>query len=109
MNRNINNIAVIGGNGAIGSAFVKQLCKSYPKAKISSFSRSKPLHLLPSVMYYEIDYYDEISIENAAAVASQSAPVDMVIVAVGILHENNISPEKSLKELNFSNFQRFLK
>ena len=53
-----------------------------------------------------IDYTDEASIEAAAALASKDSPLDIVMVATGLLHDGELMPEKSLKELSAEKFQR---
>jgi len=100
------NIAIIGGSGAISRAFTKHLLEVYPDTIIHVFSRHKPKTALPYVLYHLIDYKDESSIETAAITASKEAPLDMVMVATGILHDGELMPEKSLKALSAEKFQR---
>ena len=102
----VNNIVIIGGSGAIGRAFTLQLSVSYPKATIHAFSRHQPEKVLLNVKYHTIDYQDENSIEKSALVASRETPLDMVIVATGILHDGELMPEKSQKELSAEKFHR---
>ena len=102
----VNNIVIIGGSGAIGRAFTLQLSVSYPNATIHAFSRHQPEKVLLDVKYHTIDYQDETSIEKSALVASRETPLDMVIVATGILHDGELMPEKSQKELSAEKFQR---
>jgi NAD(P)-dependent dehydrogenase (short-subunit alcohol dehydrogenase family) len=49
---------------------------------------------------HSIDIEDEDSIKNAAQIASKDAKLDMVIVATGILYDQDIMPEKSLRDLS---------
>jgi Dehydrogenases with different specificities (related to short-chain alcohol dehydrogenases) len=102
----INNIAILGGSGAIGSSFTKQLSVLYPNATINVFSRHKPDKALPDLRYHCINYQNETSINKSALIASKDALLDMVIVATGILHEGEMMPEKSLKDLNAEKFHR---
>ena len=102
----INNIAILGGSGAIGSSFTLQLSLLYPNATINVFSRQNPEKVLPDVRYHSISYQDEPSIDESAFIASKDAPLDMVIVATGILHEGELMPEKSLKDLSAEKFHR---
>ena len=53
-----------------------------------------------------MDYQSEDSIRSCADLASQGQPLDLVLVTTGILHETNLRPEKSLRELSFEKFQR---
>lgn len=91
------NIAVIGSSGAIGSAFTKRLSNQYPKASLYKFSHTGD---------HSIDYTSEASIAEAAMLTSKDGPLDLVIVANGILHDGDIMPEKSLKELSAEKFHR---
>lgn len=102
----VNNIVIIGGSGAIGRAFTLQLSVTYPNATIHAFSRHKLEQMLLHVKYHTIDYQDETSIEKSALLASRETPLDMVIVATGILHEGELMPEKSQKELSAEKFHR---
>jgi len=98
MSLNPQNIAIIGASGAIGSAFVTLVSKKYPNASLYAFSRKAQQGIHP------IDYSSEESIAAAAELASKYLPLDLVIIANGILHDGNMMPEKSLKELSAENF-----
>ncbi len=86
----LSNIAIIGSSGAIGSALTERLKALYPDATLHTFSRSDG----------SINYQNESSIEAAAKQASAQKPLDMVIVATGMLYNDKIMPEKSLKEIS---------
>lgn len=101
----INNIAVIGSSGAIGSAFTQQLAVLHPNAVIHAFSRCEIKACADNTVYHTIDYKSEASIEQAASLASKNAPLDMVIVATGLLHHDDLMPEKSLRDLSAEKFQ----
>ena len=91
------NIVVIGASGAIGHALVQQLAERFPAASLHQFSRHTA---------QPIDYDSEQSIAAAAKLAVQSAPLDLVIAATGMLHASDLRPEKSLKELSADKLQR---
>ena len=97
MNFNPENMAVIGASGAIGSAFAKVLAQQHPNASLFTFSRKGP---------HVIDYHNEESLAQAAALAAKEKPLDLVIVATGILHGEGLMPEKSLRSLSAEQFQR---
>ena len=54
----------------------------------------------------KIDFSDEASIAAAATEASRGARLDWVIVAAGVLHGDDLAPEKSLRELSASSFEQ---
>ena len=94
---NLKNIAFIGSSGGIGQAFVDVLSRQYSNANLYPFSRTGE---------YRIDYASEDSIAEAANIASKTGPLDLVIVANGMLHSKEIMPEKSIKELARYKFQQ---
>ena len=96
MNLKPQNIAIIGASGAIGSAFTRILSKKNPGATLFSFSRNSQYH---------IDYSNEDSIARAAELSAKKIPLDLVIVANGILHDGKIMPEKSLIDLSAKKFR----
>jgi NAD(P)-dependent dehydrogenase (short-subunit alcohol dehydrogenase family) len=91
------NIAILGASGAIGSAFTRLLSKTYPTASLFAFSQNGE---------HFIDYSSEDSIAKAAELAAKKKPLDLVIVANGILHNSKIMPEKSLRDLSAEKFHR---
>jgi NAD(P)-dependent dehydrogenase (short-subunit alcohol dehydrogenase family) len=91
------NIAILGASGAIGSAFTKILSEKHPNASMFAFSRNSE-HI--------INYNSEDSIAEAAELAAKEKPLDLVIVAGGILHDGELMPEKSLRDLSAEKFHR---
>lgn len=87
------NIVII-GSGAIGNAFASYLAETHPKANIAQFSQRLK----------NINYHDEASIKQASQ--SVAEPIDLVIVATGMLHDKETMPEKALKELTADNMQK---
>lgn len=103
-NYQYDHIAVIGSSGAIGSAFVRQLALAHPNGVIHAFSREPTQYVQENIRGYRIDYTDEASIAEAASCAAQQGPLDLVLVASGILHDNGMMPEKSLRDLSAEKF-----
>ena len=97
MHAQFTNIAVIGASGAIGGACARRLAECYPAARVHAFARDAELR---------IDYEDEASIAAAAELAAQAGPLDLVLVATGMLHSSNTLPEKSLRDLSADKFAR---
>lgn len=98
-------IAIIGASGAIGGAMVSQLSETYPSAKILAFSRSEATFNQANVTSHCMDTYIEADIERGAELASQHGPLDLVVVATGLLHNDALMPEKSLRDLSAQKFQ----
>ena len=97
MNSDPQNIAILGASGAMGHAFASRLSKKYPDASLFAFSRNGQ---------HRIDYRSEDAIAAAAELATKHKPLSLVIVANGMLHEGEMMPEKSLRELSAEKFHR---
>jgi len=95
------NVAVIGASGGLGRAFVEQLAGNSNIERVYAFSRTAIDGLSTNVQSAELDLTDEELIAAAAELAAAEAPLDLVIVASGILHRDpHVKPEKSMRELN---------
>jgi NAD(P)-dependent dehydrogenase (short-subunit alcohol dehydrogenase family) len=93
------NVGVIGAGGGIGRAFVEILAGDDGVRQVHAFSRKPREWSESKVASHHLDLEDEESIEAAAATASDS-PLDLVIVATGVLHRGeHIRPEKAMREL----------
>lgn len=88
---------VIGAGGGIGAALVAALHASAEFDVIHALSRQPP-DGFGAIRTSAIDVGDEASI--AAAAEQIGSPLDLVIIATGILHENSRRPEKALRDLD---------
>lgn len=95
---------IIGASGAIGDAVTKNLTKRNGIEKIYTFSRAKTSFNNNIIIESNIDFFDEETIINAAN--SINDEVDLIFIASGILHDNEMQPEKSLKDLSADNFKK---
>ncbi|MDE2648455.1 MAG: SDR family NAD(P)-dependent oxidoreductase [Paracoccaceae bacterium] len=100
------NVAIIGASGALGKALVENLSKDNDTKNIFAFSRKKILFSSEKVQTHSIDFEEEDSIFRASNCISKLMPLDLIIVATGILHDINLYPEKSLKDLSTEKFQK---
>ena len=100
----MDNIAVIGASGAIGGALTEHLAYLHPGAMLTAFSRSPTTFADPRINSRILDYENETEIASAAVLASESGPLDLVIVASGLLHDDETMPEKSLRDLSGEKF-----
>ncbi len=95
------NVSIIGSSGAIGRALVDQLETDDRVSVINAFSRDSETRIQGKVRHHFLDLSDEPSIREAAAFASADGPIDLAVVATGILHrDNRLQPEKSMRELD---------
>ncbi|WP_085908970.1 SDR family NAD(P)-dependent oxidoreductase [Kiloniella majae] len=95
----MDNIVVFGGSGTIGKALVQKLSSEYPSAFLHVFSRREIPYFLPKITCYELDFLNEEELSLKANMIKE--PVDLVIVATGKLHDKDLMPEKSLKDLSY--------
>ena len=94
-------IAVIGASGGIGAALVELFSQDPRVAMVYALSRTHCPIVSPKVTPGELDITDEKSIANCAAMASSESPLDIVVVATGVLWSGGtIRPEKSLREVD---------
>ena len=68
--------------------------------------RTRSLPAQPNIQETTIDYFDEAQLENAASQFSNSEPLDLVFIANGILHQDDLQPEKALRALTADNLRR---
>jgi NAD(P)-dependent dehydrogenase (short-subunit alcohol dehydrogenase family) len=88
---------VIGAGGGIGGALVEALAASGGYTRVHALSRD-PRADEGVIAGGIIDVADEASIRRAAE--RIGAPLDLVVIATGILHEDGRMPEKALRELD---------
>jgi NAD(P)-dependent dehydrogenase (short-subunit alcohol dehydrogenase family) len=95
------NVVVAGASGGIGQALVSALQADARVGKIAALSR-KPLHAgIPGLDHHVLDFFDETAIASVASACAAPGPIDLVIVATGILHrEPDIGPEKRIADLD---------
>ncbi len=99
--RSDSNVAIVGASGGIGLALVELLAADEGVRSIHAISRSSVPLRAGNVHGHQLDLNDEASIEAAAVAASSDDPLDLVVVASGILHRGDeLQPEKSMRELN---------
>jgi len=101
------NIAIVGASGGIGRALVERLADSGRISRVHALSRT-PIELNSGrIVRHSIDILDEESVRQAAAAASDRGPLDLVIVAAGILHDSSgLWPEKNLQDLDAQKLTR---
>jgi NAD(P)-dependent dehydrogenase (short-subunit alcohol dehydrogenase family) len=84
---------VFGASGGIGAAFVQRLADDTAVAVVHAGARQMVAGR-SKVLPFRFDLTDEASIAEAAAAIG---PIDLIIVATGVLHNEHIQPEKSLR------------
>ncbi|MGI0479212.1 SDR family NAD(P)-dependent oxidoreductase [Geminocystis sp. CENA526] len=108
------NVLIIGGSQGIGNGFVQQLMTQPDVNYIFATYRHslKQLEGLSTekVIPVKVDVTQETDIENAVkTILSRVKDLHLVINCVGILHEKDLQPEKSLKHLNADNLLHYFR
>ncbi len=89
----------VGASGGIGRALTTKLAETPAVAHILACSRSRPAIDHPKVGFHPLDLLDEATI--AAAAGTQARPLDLVLVATGILHDGQaLRPERTWRALD---------
>ena len=98
---------VFGATGALGAAFVAALAQDPRVARLYAAARRPPAtdpaqppagHTRVSWLAFDLE--DEPSIAAAVAAAAAAGPLDLVIVATGVLHDGaRLQPEKTWRSL----------
>lgn len=103
---------LIGATGGIGHALVKQLLVDDRVGRLYAFSRSAPADAeklttaYPDrLSFHHIDLSDENSIGTAATLLAEQSP-QLVLVTTGLLHTEEIMPEKSWRTLEGDYFHQ---
>jgi NAD(P)-dependent dehydrogenase (short-subunit alcohol dehydrogenase family) len=93
-------VAVIGASGGIGSALIRQLSASPRVSGLYALSRSAMPDADARAVPLPLDLRDEKSIEAAAARIGEQGPLQLVVVATGVLHRlPGLRPERSWRQL----------
>lgn len=88
-----------GASGGIGRALVEALKESGDFATIHAGSRTPFVPQEDNVRPFEFDLLNEASIAAGAEAVIAAGPVDLIIIATGMLHNNRHQPEKRFAAL----------
>ena len=105
---------VFGATGALGAAFVAALAQDPRVARVYAVARRPPDGTDPhrpaaapgKLSWLPFDLQDEPSIAAAVAAAAAEGPLDLVLVATGVLHDGaRLQPEKTWRSLASDSLQ----
>ena len=97
---------VIGSSGAIGSAFVKALLERNDSISLHAVARTDVAADTTRAVYHKTDFRDEASLQAVAEEIAADGPVDMILVATGLLHDGPLRPEKALRDISAESLER---
>ena len=111
------NALIVAASQGIGLGFVKKLLQDDRIAKVYVTSRQleSACDLIAlagehseRLICLEMDITDELQIiEAVQKIRTQVDKLHLVVNCVGLLHENTLQPEKSLKQINSENLLRY--
>lgn len=92
---------ILGASGGIGAALVEVLASSDDYAAIYAGSRRDVAPRRAQVASFRFDLAQESSLQAAADRIAAEGPLDLMLVATGLLHRGtNVRPEKSYHQLD---------
>ena len=92
------NIIIAGSSGSIGGEFTKQYTDDPNVEKVVTLSRNVNNLNHEKIQSIKIDYSNEATFKNLDEI-SQLNSISKVIIATGILHTDQIKPEKSIDSI----------
>lgn len=110
---NQSNVLIVGASGGIGLAFVHQFLARKTRIFATYRHPSLPLQDLQSqygdrLVCLPLEITDEVQIIHTLAQIKESvANLHWVINCVGLLHEGDLQPEKSLRHLQTEQLQQY--
>jgi NAD(P)-dependent dehydrogenase (short-subunit alcohol dehydrogenase family)/flavin reductase (DIM6/NTAB) family NADH-FMN oxidoreductase RutF len=99
-------ILVIGASGGIGEAYCKSVLTQFPDIQLIRMARDveKLPPLTADVLDIEVDLSDDDSIDNAISALPKDTPIDWAFIASGWLHDEQMKPEKTYRNLTRKQF-----
>lgn len=92
---------VFGAGGAIGAALVEALAADARVCEIHACARRAPDLESQTIAGHCCDITSDAELARVAAEVGEGGPVDLVIVATGILHDGaDVAPEKSMGDID---------
>ena len=94
--------AIIGAGGGIGQALAARLANA--GVDVLAFARRPGIG--DGAVHRTMDIADETTIEAACRTIGPGAPIRLIVVATGLLHDHGLQPEKTVKALDAGHLQR---
>lgn len=100
------NACIFGASGGVGSALVSALATGLPEWTIHAGSRTGTVRECMNVRPFRFDLEDEGAIAGSLQRIGQAGPLDLVIIATGVLHGDGLEPEKTYRAFDADAAQR---
>ena len=99
-------VIIIGASGGIGKALVKNLDNSDQVDKIYALSRNPEKSTSNKIITEKLDLSNEDSIQSTSSKLLTTGKFDLCIIATGLLQDKEMTPEKNMKSLKTSSFNK---
>ena len=99
------NILIAGASGGIGKEFTKFYSDDPNVEKVIALSRRVNNVNDPNIQSIEVDYSREETFDNLNDIL-QLESINTIIIATGILHTDQIKPEKSIASIDLLTLQK---
>lgn len=99
------NILIAGASGGIGKEFIKFYCEDPNIEKVIALSRKISNDNNPKIKSIKVDYSHEETFDNLDGILLLES-ISTIIVATGILHNDQIKPEKSIAGVDLVTLQK---
>ncbi len=99
------NIIISGASGGIGKEFIKFYCDDPNVEKVFALSRKMNNVNNPKIKSIKVDYFNEETFDNLDDILLLES-ISTIIIASGILHTDQIKPEKSIDGVDLVTLQK---
>ena len=99
-------IAIFGASSALALAFKRYFESTIELENLFLFSRSPVGDLGPKTSWYPLNYDTELSFQGAVDALPNKQNFDLVLICSGLLHEGELQPEKTYKQVDLSDMQK---
>lgn len=107
------NIAIVGATGGIGLALVHWYAERWPDAMIWASHRTPVVPQtpdLPRLQWVPLSLESDRSLEKfAESLGKVTSTLDLLILCTGWLHDDHHMPEKSVRDLSSTAFERSMR
>lgn len=99
---------VVGASGGLGRAFVARLAGEPGWSAVIGVGRTRPDDWPedPRTPFLTVDLLDEAALADLAAQLRARGGVTLLLIATGVLHGHDLTPEKSMRAVSASAMQR---